>query len=227
MNADDVNIEASWKKVLRPEFEDPYFDGIKAHLVKRKKAGAIIYPPGNLIFNAFDSTPFDDVKVVILGQDPYFRKGQAMGLCFSVPRGVRVPPSLRRIYAELAKDVGIKVPSHGDLSFWAAQGVFLLNAILTVEEGKPASHAKIGWERFTDAVIKTISDYKEGVCFLLWGNFARGKKSFIDDKKHYILESPHPSPMTGNAFFGHHHFSKVNQILTGQGKHPIDWEIPD
>ena len=223
----DVRIESSWKRILEAEFSKPYFDDIKSFLVDEKKKGKTIYPPGSQIFNAFDTTPFEQVKVVILGQDPYHGPKQAMGLCFSVSRSVNPPPSLKNIFKELHQDLGIQIPSHGDLTHWAQQGVFLLNAILTVERSKAGSHRDIGWQQFTNAVIKAISDQKEGVIFLLWGKFAQSKKDLIDQIKHYVLESVHPSPFTGNAFFGNHHFSRTNEILLGQGLSPIDWSLPD
>jgi uracil-DNA glycosylase len=223
----DVRMEDSWKQVLTEEFTKPYFDDIKSFLLTEKKKGKTIYPPGSLIFNAFNTTPFDQVKVVILGQDPYHGPKQAMGLCFSVSRSVTPPPSLKNIFKELQQDLGIQTPSHGDLTHWAQQGVFLLNAILTVERSKAGVHRDIGWQQFTNAVIKSISDKKEGVIFLLWGKFAQSKKDLIDQIKHYVLESVHPSPFTGNAFFGNHHFSRTNELLLGQGLSPIDWSLPD
>ena len=225
MNPKEVNIEDSWKEALADEFSQSYFDGIKSHLVQSKQQGKTIYPHGKLIFNAFNSTPFNEVKVVILGQDPYHGPGEVMGLCFSVPRGVRIPPSLRNIYKELYQDCGCNIPTHGDLSSWTTQGVFLLNAMLTVEHKKPGSHKKIGWQEFTNAVIKKLSDEREGLIFLLWGNFARAKKELIDDLKHYVLEAPHPSPLAGGGFFGCKHFSKTNEILANNGKDPINWQI--
>ena len=185
----DVQIEESWKKALEPEFRQPYFADIKNFLVREKQAGKTIYPPGPLIFNAFNKTPFDQVRVVILGQDPYHNPGEAMGLCFSVPRGVRVPPSLVNIYKEIHADLGLPISNHGDLSHWTEQGVLLLNAILTVEARTPASHQKIGWQTFTDAVIRRLSEQKEGVVFLLWGKFAQSKKTLIDQTKHYLFEA--------------------------------------
>ena len=220
-----VKIEPSWLAALPREFEQPYFQGIKLFLQAEKKAEKTIFPPGKFIFNAFDSTPFEQVKVVILGQDPYHGAGQAMGLSFSVPRGVAVPASLKNIYKELQSDLDLPIPNHGDLSAWASQGVFLLNAMLTVEANAAGSHQKIGWQTFTNAVIKKLSDDREGIVFLLWGNFARAKKEFIDDSKHFILESAHPSPLAGNAFAGNKHFSKTNQFLEAQGKTPIDWRV--
>jgi len=225
MKADQVKIEDGWKKVLTDEFEQPYFEAIKRFLVGEKEKGKVVYPPGNKIFNAFDKTPFDEVKVVILGQDPYHQPGQAMGLSFSVPVGTAIPPSLKNIYKEIHNDLGIAPPSHGDLSSWASQGVFMLNAVLTVEQNRAGSHANIGWQKFTDAVIHKLSEHKSGVVFLLWGNFARNKKLLIDTGKHYVLEAAHPSPLAGGAFFGCKHFSKTNEILRNQGKEEIDWKI--
>jgi uracil-DNA glycosylase len=221
----DVKIESSWKEILQEEFDKPYFQGIKDFLVANKEQGKEIYPPGKLIFNAFDSTPLDQVKVVILGQDPYHNPGEAMGLCFSVPQGIPVPPSLKNIFKEIHNDLGMELPNHGDLSSWAQQGVFLLNAILTVEKKKAASHRKIGWQQFTDVVIRKLSDCKTGLVFLLWGNFARSKKDLIDSSKHLILESVHPSPLAGKRFFNNQHFSKTNHYLEINGRKPIDWSI--
>ena len=221
----NVDIDSSWKEVLKEEFSKPYFPKINEGLLKCKTEGKTLYPPRDEIFNAFNLTPFDKVKVVILGQDPYHGPGQAMGLCFSVKPGVKPPRSLNRIYKELQADVGCTIPNHGDLSSWARQGVFMPNAILTVESGNPASHSKIGWHHFTDAVIQAISNHKEGVCFILWGVFAKGKKKFIDVTKHHVFESAHPSPLAGNAFFGNHHFSGVNEVLVSQGEASIDWQV--
>jgi len=221
----NIKIEAGWKAALAAEFEQPYFEAIAAFLRSEKAAGKVIYPPGSLIFNAFDSTPFDQVKVVILGQDPYHNPGEAMGLCFSVPRGVKVPPSLLNIYKELKADVGVSAPGHGDLSVWTRQGVFLLNAMLTVERNRPQSHQNIGWQTFTDAVIRTLSERREGLVFMLWGNFARKKKALIDAERHLILESAHPSPLAGNAFSGCRHFSKANAYLESKGMAPVDWKV--
>lgn len=218
-----VKIEASWKAALEGEFEQPYFQGIANFLRQEKAGGKVVYPPGPLIFNAFDTTPFPQVKVVILGQDPYHNPGEAMGLCFSVPRGVRVPPSLQNIYKELQSDLGCPIPGHGDLTAWAKQGVFLLNAMLTVEHKSPASHQKIGWQTFTDAVISKLSAQRTGLAFMLWGNFARQKRSLIDASRHLILESAHPSPFSATAFFGCRHFSKANTYLQQQGQPEIDW----
>ncbi len=221
----DVRIEASWKEALKDEFEQPYFQAIATFLKNEKAAGKVIFPPGPQIFNAFDSTKFHSVKVVVLGQDPYHNPGEAMGLCFSVPKGIRIPPSLQNIYKELAADVGTTIPDHGDLSKWASQGVFLLNAMLTVEKNQAASHQKIGWQNFTDAVIRTLSEKREHLVFLLWGNFAKKKSELIDPNKHLILEAAHPSPLAGGAFFGCRHFSKTNDYLVAHGQGPIDWQI--
>ncbi len=221
----NVQIEESWKLALAAEFASPYFAGIKKFLVETMSAGHKVYPPGSLIFNAFNKTPFDRVKVVILGQDPYHNPGEAMGLSFSVPRGIKIPPSLVNIYKEIRSELGYEIPAHGDLSSWAEQGVLMLNAMLTVEAGKPASHQKIGWQTFTDAVIRTISDKKEGVVFMLWGNFARNKKTLIDQSRHFVLEAAHPSPLAGNAFQGCGHFARANEILSNQGLDPVNWKI--
>jgi uracil-DNA glycosylase len=221
----DVKIETSWKDVLQDEFQQPYFQSLVNFIKQEKSAGKTIYPPGSLIFNAFNKTPFDEVKVVILGQDPYHNPGEAMGLSFSVPKGVRTPPSLKNIYKELNNDLGVPVPNHGDLTAWAEQGVFLLNAMLTVERNKPKSHHKIGWQDFTDAVIRKLSEKRENLVFMLWGGFARKKKMLIDTNRHLVLESAHPSPLAGNAFFGNHHFSKANEYLRENGRQPIDWSL--
>jgi len=219
----DVKIEESWKRVLAPEFEKPYFQELVRQLHEEKRAGRVIYPPGPLIFNAFNLTPFDKVKVVIIGQDPYHGPGQAEGLSFSVPHGIPLPPSLVNIYKEIENDLGVQLHKDGSLRGWAEQGVFLLNAVLTVRAGQPTSHSRIGWAEFTDAVIRTLSDRREGLVFLLWGNFARSKGALIDTSRHSILEAPHPSPLARGAFFGCRHFSKANQILAAQGLSPIDW----
>ncbi len=218
-----VKIEESWKVALANEFEQPYFHGITAFLKKELGAGKAIFPPGPLIFNAFDTTPFGKVKVVILGQDPYIKPGEAMGLSFSVPRGVAIPPSLRNIYKELGSDLGCPIAKHGDLTKWAEQGVFLLNAALTVERGLSNSHAKCGWHTFSDAVIKKISDERSGVVFMLWGNFAKQKAALIDPFKHLVLEAAHPSPLAGGAFNGSQHFSKANEFLAANEQATIDW----
>lgn len=222
----DVKIELSWKDVLKNEFNKPYFEQIALHIKTEKSQGKIIYPPGSLLFNAFNTTPFHKVKVVILGQDPYHGPGQAHGLCFSVQNGVAPPPSLVNIFKELQQDIGIEIPNHGNLTHWAQQGVFLLNASLSVRAGEPMSHSKIGWAQFTDHVIKTISDKKKNVVFLLWGKFAQEKKILIDERKHLILKAAHPSPLSAHAgFLGCKHFSKTNEYLVKNGIDPIDWSL--
>lgn len=222
----DVKIEASWKEVLRDEFTKPYFKQIVEHLKTERAQGKTIYPAGSNIFHAFNATPFPSVKVVIIGQDPYHGAGQAHGLSFSVQPGVPTPPSLINIYKELHEDVGIPIPEHGYLEKWALQGVLLLNASLTVRAGEPMSHSKIGWEKFTNTVIEKISKEKEHVVFLLWGKFAQEKAALIDAKKHYLLKSAHPSPLSArNGFFGNHHFSKTNTFLMQHGLDPIDWAL--
>ncbi|MEO5996039.1 MAG: uracil-DNA glycosylase [Chitinophagaceae bacterium] len=223
----DVKIEESWKAVLKAEFAKPYFQQIILFLKTEKAAGKIIYPPGPLIFNAFDTTPFNQVKVVILGQDPYHGKGQAHGLSFSVPDGMPPPPSLVNIFKELNKDIGLPISLRGNLTKWAAQGVMLLNASLTVRAGEPASHSKIGWTDFTDAVIQKISTLKENVVFMLWGKFAQEKQVLIDETKHMVLKAAHPSPFSvEKGFYGCRHFSKTNEYLTKNGIDPIDWMLP-
>lgn len=222
----DVKIDDSWKKVLKDEFSKDYFTQIVGHLRIEKAAGHTIYPPGGLIFNAFNLTPFDKVKVVLLGQDPYHGKGQAHGLCFSVQDGIKPPPSLVNIYKEINKDIGLPIPTHGNLTKWAEQGVLMLNASLTVRAGEPMSHAKIGWADFTDAVIRKVSDQKKGVVFLLWGKFAQAKQELIDETKHQVLKAAHPSPYSADAgFFGCRHFSKTNEYLMKEGQDPIDWSL--
>ncbi|MCL6523071.1 MAG: uracil-DNA glycosylase [Thermoflavifilum sp.] len=223
----EVKIEPSWKAVLASEFDQPYFERIVTHLKTEKQMGKIIYPPGKYIFNAFEQTPFDRVKVVILGQDPYHGPGQAHGLCFSVPAGIAFPPSLINIFKELHDDLGVPMPRHGDLTPWAQQGVLLLNAILTVRAGEPTSHSQIGWHLFTDAVIRKLSASKSGLVFLLWGSFAQSKAQLIDAQKHHILRAAHPSPRSANkGFFGCRHFSKTNELLIQQKQSPIDWQLP-
>lgn len=222
----EVKIEPGWKKLLKKEFEQPYFEQMALHLKTEKQQGKIIYPPGAFIFNAFNSTPIDQVKVVILGQDPYHGAGQAHGLCFSVQTRVPPPPSLINIFKELNEDLGVAIPSHGNLSAWATQGVFLLNASLTVRAGEPMSHSKIGWAQFTDNVIKKISTEKTKVVFLLWGKFAQEKKVLIDESKHCILKAAHPSPLSAHAgFFGCRHFSKTNEYLVSKGIDPVNWSL--
>ena len=222
----DVKIEQSWKEQLKEEFGKPYFNQIVTHIKTELETGKVIYPAGSKIFNAFQVTPFENVKVVILGQDPYHGPGQAMGLSFSVPDGVPLPPSLLNIYKELRSDIGLPIATSGNLTHWAEQGVLLLNAVLTVRANEPASHSKIGWMEFTDAVIKKISDEKTGVIFLLWGKFAQEKQVLIDQTKHHVFKAAHPSPFSAhNGFFGCKHFSVTNQYLSKQGKDPIDWSV--
>ncbi|MDR9397509.1 MAG: uracil-DNA glycosylase [Salibacter sp.] len=218
-------IEPSWLEVLKNEFEKDYFKSIKEQLIEDKKKYTI-YPPGSLIFQAFNQTPFDKTKIVILGQDPYHGYGQAHGMCFSVQKGVAIPPSLKNIYQELKKDLGIEPPNHGHLMSWAKEGVFLLNAFLTVRAKSPASHRKIGWEKFTDQVIKSLSDHRENLVFILWGNFAKQKQEFINTDKHCVITSPHPSPFSANnGFFGSKPFSRANEYLQSNGIEPVNWEI--
>ncbi|MCK9272800.1 uracil-DNA glycosylase [Candidatus Gracilibacteria bacterium] len=219
-------IDASWLKILKGEFEKDYIKNIKEFLIKEKKEGKTIYPAGNNIFNALNLTPFDQVKVVILGQDPYHGVGQAHGLSFSVLDGIRNPPSLQNIFKELKNDIGAEIPTNGNLEAWARQGVLLLNAALTVRAGEPASHSKIGWEILTDAIISKISSQKSGIVFMLWGAFAQSKENLIDSKKHLILKAPHPSPFSAHkGFFGCKHFSKTNEYLQKNGIKPINWRI--
>lgn len=221
----DVRIEQTWKNALAEEFGKPYFASLVRFLREEKAAGKKIFPPGSQIFRAFDLTPVPEVKVVILGQDPYHGYGQAHGLSFSVPAGIAPPPSLKNIFKEIESDLGIKMSGYPDLEKWARQGVLLLNAVLTVRSGEAASHSKIGWEEFTDAVIRYLSDNCDGVIFLLWGNFARSKRDLIDHSRHHVLEAAHPSPLARGAFFGCRHFSQTNQILTSCGKAPVDWQL--
>ena len=221
----EVKIEPSWKNALACEFEKPYFESLVRVLRQEKAAGKIIYPPGSQIFHAFELTPVDQVKVVILGQDPYHGPGQAHGLSFSVPSGVPAPPSLKNIFKEIESDLGVRMSGQPNLENWARQGVLLLNAVLTVRASEAASHGRIGWQEFTDAVIKYISDNCTGVVFMLWGNFARTKAALIDASKHVVLEAAHPSPLARGAFFGCRHFSRANQALASFGRTPIDWKL--
>ena len=221
----DVRIEQSWKEALADEFGKPYFESLVRFLRQAKADGRKIFPPGSQIFRAFDLTPMDQVKVVILGQDPYHGPGQAHGLSFSVPEGVPAPPSLKNIFKEIESDLGVRMSGYPNLERWAQQGVLLLNAVLTVRSGEAASHSRIGWEQFTDAVIRCISDRCEGVVFMLWGNFARSKRDLIDSSRHYVLEAAHPSPLARGAFFGCRHFSQANSLLASRGLTPIDWKL--
>ena len=221
----DLRIEQSWKKALAEEFDKPYFRELVAELHREKQAGITVYPPGGSIFKAFDLCPLDKVKVVILGQDPYHNPGQAMGLSFSVPEGVAAPPSLKNIFKEIESDLGIRMSGSTDLTPWARQGVLLLNSVLTVRAGAAASHSGLGWQEFTDAVIRIISETQDGVVFLLWGNYAKTKAPLIDISRHHILAAAHPSPLARGAFFGCRHFSRANEILEYEGKSPIDWKL--
>lgn len=223
-----IQLHPSWLKVLEAEFQQPYMQALRAFLLEEKQKGKTIYPPGDRIFNALNSTPFDEVKVVVLGQDPYHGPNQAHGLCFSVMPGVPIPPSLRNIYKELEADLGIQMPAHGCLQAWAEQGVLLLNATLTVERGKAGSHQGKGWEEFTDAVVARLNEEREGLVFILWGSYAQRKGEFIDRQRHLVLQAPHPSPFSANrGFFGCRHFSKTNDYLRSQGKTPVNWQLPD
>ena len=219
------DIEERWYEILKHEFDSPYFADIKSFLIEEKRQH-IVYPPSPLIFNAFNLTPFDNVKVVILGQDPYHNVGQAHGLAFSVPDGIQKPPSLQNIFKELNQDLGMAIPTTGNLEKWAKEGVLLLNASLTVRANMAASHAKIGWQRFTDAAIKALSDQKLNLVFILWGTYAIAKENLIDHNKHLILKTVHPSPLSASrGFFGCHHFSKTNEYLINHNIKPIDWSL--
>lgn len=225
MEKTNPKIEAEWLEILKDEFAKPYFEELKTFLLDEKKLYRI-YPPGNRIFAAFDHTPFSKVKVVILGQDPYHGDGQAHGLCFSVPDGIPVPPSLVNIYKELNSDLGIPIPQTGNLEKWASQGVLLLNATLTVRANQAGSHQRRGWENFTDEVIRRLSAQQTGIVFILWGSYAQAKESMIDTSKHFVLKAVHPSPLSVyRGFFGCRHFSKTNELLKTVGKAPIDWSL--
>ena len=218
-----VKIEESWRQRLQGEFDAPYFERL-IRFVKSEYAQQRVYPPGRLIFNAFNLCPFDRVKVVIIGQDPYHEEGQAQGLCFSVPTGVQIPPSLVNIYKEIQTDTGAAIPASGDLTRWAEQGVLLLNATLTVRAHQAGSHQRQGWEQFTDAVIRKLQNERTGLVFILWGSYAIGKRALIDEQRHLVLTSPHPSPLSAHrGFFGNHHFSQTNRYLQQQGLEPIRW----
>ncbi len=218
-----VNIEKSWNEVIKQEFEKEYFVKL-INFVKQEYSSQTIYPPGKEKFSAFDLCPFSDVKVVILGQDPYHGSGQAHGLCFSVKEGVKTPPSLKNIYKELKSDIGLEIPDSGNLNHWAKQGILLINATLTVRASKAGSHQKKGWEEFTNAVIEVISSQKQNIVFLLWGAYAQKKGQIIDRKKHFVLESAHPSPFSAHrGFLGNKHFSKTNDYLKSIGKKTIKW----
>ena len=222
-----VKLETSWLREVGDEFNQPYMRELGDFLREQKAAGKRIYPPGGNIFNALDSTPFDKVKVVILGQDPYHGPGQAHGLCFSVPPGVAPPPSLQNMFKELQSDLGFKIPNHGCLEYWAGQGVLLLNAVLTVEARRAASHQGKGWEQFTDRVVRCLNEKQSGLVFMLWGAYAQRKGQIIDRDRHLVLAAPHPSPFSADrGFFGCRHFSRANDYLRGQGRETIDWQLP-
>jgi uracil-DNA glycosylase len=225
---DRIKLEAGWKAVLREEFDKPYMQKLSEFLREEKAAGKVVFPPGPLIFNALNSTPLDQVKVVILGQDPYHGPGQAHGLCFSVQPGVPTPPSLQNIYKELKRDLNIDIPRHGYLQHWAEQGVLLLNTSLTVEQANAGSHATKGWQPFTDRVIEVVSEQRPHLVFLLWGSHAQGKQKLIDATKHLVLKSAHPSPLSAHrGFNGNGHFSRTNKYLQQHGLEPIDWRLPE
>ena len=219
-------LDASWQAVIGDELNKPYMQSLRAFLKQEKASGKTIFPPSPLIFNAFNHTPFDKVRVVIIGQDPYHGPGQAHGLSFSVPSGIALPPSLMNIFKEIEADLGIKMSNNGDLTAWADQGVLLLNATLTVEMANAGSHQNRGWEEFTDAAIAALNNHREGLVFVLWGSYAQKKGAIIDSKKHLILQSPHPSPLSAHrGFFGNHQFSTINRYLQEHGKTPINWQI--
>lgn len=225
-STDNIQLENSWKKRMLSEFEEDYMKELKSFLVAEKKKGKTIFPPGPEIFNAFNSTPFGQVKVVIIGQDPYHGQGQAHGLSFSVKEGVSFPPSLNNILKELKNDLGFEPPKHGDLTKWAQQGVLLLNASLTVEMAKPMSHQNVGWEKFTDKAIHLLNDERQNLVFILWGSFAQKKAQFVDRKKHFVITSPHPSPLSSHrGFFGSRPFSKTNEYLLKHGISAINWDL--
>lgn len=221
----NVKIEKSWGEALSAEWDKEYFRELARKLHEEKDRGIVIYPPGSKIFRAFDLCPLDAVKVVILGQDPYHGAGQAMGLSFSVPEGIAAPPSLKNIFKEIESDLSIRMSGSPDLEPWARQGVLLLNSVLTVRAGVAASHAGLGWQDFTDAVIKLISERCEGVVFMLWGNYARSKAGLIDSGRHLVLQAAHPSPLARGAFFGCRHFSQANAYLVRTGRSPINWQL--
>ncbi|MDT8399991.1 MAG: uracil-DNA glycosylase [Pseudomonadales bacterium] len=225
--ARNVKLHASWQQLLQDEFTQPYMQQLREFLLQEKRAGREVYPPGDKIFNALNSTPFDKVRVVILGQDPYHGPGQAHGLCFSVLPGVPVPPSLQNIFKEIHSDLGLPVANHGCLSAWAEQGVLLLNSVLTVVKGQPAAHQGRGWERFTDRIIALLNEQREGLVFLLWGSYAQKKGRFIDADRHLVLQSAHPSPLSAHrGFLGNRHFSLSNAYLVRNGGTPINWQLP-
>lgn len=224
----DIRLRPEWLQMLEPEFDQPYMQSLKAFLLERKAAGATVYPPGDRIFNALNSTPPPAIRVVILGQDPYHGPGQAHGLCFSVRPEVRVPPSLVNIFKELRDDIGFTIPRHGCLQHWADHGVLLLNAVLTVEEGRAGAHQGKGWERFTDRIVEVVNNGDRPVVFMLWGSQAQRKGAGIDRSRHLVLTAPHPSPLSAHrGFFGCKHFSRANRWLEEQGMAPVDWSLPE
>jgi len=223
----EIQLHESWLSRLEVQFQQDYMQRLREFLLLRKQHKAVIYPPGGQIFNALNSTPFDQVRVVILGQDPYHGPGQAHGLCFSVPPGTRIPPSLGNIYREIQSDLGISPPHHGYLQSWAGQGVLLLNAVLTVERGQAGSHQGKGWEKFTDAVVQLLNDERDGLVFMLWGSYAQKKGAVIDRRKHLVLKAPHPSPLSAHrGFLGCRHFSHANEYLQQHQQAPVDWSVP-
>ncbi|MFW7380156.1 MAG: uracil-DNA glycosylase [Oligoflexus sp.] len=227
MQNDGIQLNDSWKHVLYDEFQKGYMKSLRKFLLEEKRQGKTIYPKGSHIFNALNETPFDKVKVVIIGQDPYHGPNQAHGLCFSVQPGVPIPPSLQNIYKELQQDVNFVPPKHGYLQNWADQGVLLLNSVLTVEQGRAASHQNKGWETFTDSIIEHLNRERDGLAFVLWGSYAQKKGRVIDRRRHFVLEAPHPSPLSAHrGFLGCRHFSKINDFLVKQGQEPIDWQLP-
>ncbi|MDZ4786038.1 MAG: uracil-DNA glycosylase [bacterium] len=226
LNPDNNTSQKKWKNLLKEETESEYFLKLKSFIKEQRSKGKIIYPQDSEILNALHFTPLENVKVVILGQDPYHGPGQAHGLCFSVQAGVPAPPSLVNIFLEIKNDLGISTPNHGHLVSWATQGVLLLNAVLSVENGKPGSHANMGWEKFTDKIVSIVNDNCEGVVFLLWGSYAQKKGGIINRKKHHVFTAPHPSPLSSyRGFFGCKHFSETNRILKNHGKTEINWQL--
>jgi len=227
MTKSRIRLEPGWKAQLQGQFDEPYMMELRSWLLQRAQSGAVIYPPPTQWFSAFEMTPFTNVKIVILGQDPYHGPGQAHGMCFSVLPGVKIPPSLVNIYKELQSDLGIAPASHGYLESWAVQGVFLLNSVLTVEQGQAAAHQNKGWEKFTDVVIDKLANNTDNTVFLLWGGYARKKGQMIDSNRHLVLQCAHPSPLSVRGFTGCKHFSKANDYLTQNGKTPVNWQLPE
>lgn len=228
MATQDIKLHPSWREALLGEFEQPYMSELKRFLLEEREKGSRIFPKGSEWFRALDLTPLEEVRVVILGQDPYHGPGQAHGLCFSVQRGIQIPPSLINIFKEIESDLGIRPARHGFLEHWAKQGVLLLNSVLTVEMGRAASHREKGWERFTDVIVRQINERPDPVVFMLWGSYAQKKAAFVDQSKHLVLKAPHPSPLSAHSgFFGCKHFSKANAFLESRGLLPIDWALPE